>query len=328
VTAGTLDRATLLEVVDDARRAPSLYNAQPWAWRLVDPDAGVLELHADRSRRIPLADPDDRHLTVGCGAALHHARVAAEGRGLALRTRLLPDPEQRDLLARLEVTPGGPDVDPRLLPALRSRRTDRRSFSTWPVPPERVEHLAAAATAEGAAAVALTDEVRRHRVEGLVALAWRQGAEDEPLQAEMRSWLDRADDGVPRSTVPRLVPRDDSYRSRFGPGQLAQPDRDPESSEADGLVLLAGPDTPTGWLRSGLGLSAAWLLAEATGLSVLPLTQVVEVAATREALARELAGDAVPHALLRVGWLSPSRDRLAPTTRRPLSEVLSEAVLP
>jgi nitroreductase len=323
MTAATVDRATLLEVVDDARRAPSLYNAQPWAWRLLDPDAGVLELHADRSRRIPLADPDDRHLTVGCGAALHHARVAAEGRGLAVGVRLLPAPDRPDLLATLEVAPDGPDdVDARLLPALRSRRTDRRRFSTWPVPPERVEHLAAVATAEGTAGLAITDDVLRHRVETLVARAWHQVVDDEPLQAEMRSWLDRADDGVPRVTVPRLVPREDSYRSRFGPGQLAQPDRDPGLVEADGLVLLAGPDTPAGWLRSGLGLSAAWLLAEATGLSVVPLTQVVESADTREALARELPGDDVPHVLLRVGWLSPSRERLAPTTRRPLSEVV------
>lgn len=322
MTAQAVGRATLLEILDDARRAPSLYNAQPWAWRIIDADAGTFELHADRSRRIRLADPDDRHLTVGCGAALHHARVAAEGRGLTLTTRLLPDPDRPGLLASLQAAPGHPEVDPRLLPALRSRRTDRRRFSTWPVPPERVEHLAAVATAEGTAGLAVTDDVRRHHVERLVAQAWRDVSDDAALQAEMRSWLDRVDDGVARVTVPRLVPRDDSYRSRFGPGQLPQPDRDEGSSETDGLLLLAGPDTPAGWLRSGLGLSAAWLLAEATGLSVVPLTQVVEVAATREALARELPGDAVPHVLMRVGWLSTSRDLLAPTTRRPLADLV------
>src|SRR5215470_2671113 len=71
----------LRAAVDDARRAPSIFNTQPWWWRI---DGTVLELHADETRRLEVVDPAGTELLLSCGAAAHHARVslAADGWGV------------------------------------------------------------------------------------------------------------------------------------------------------------------------------------------------------------------------------------------------------
>ena len=66
--------------VELACRAPSVHNTQPWAWRL-RPDG--VDLYADHQRRLSVADPVGRELTISCGAALHHFQVAARAMGWA-----------------------------------------------------------------------------------------------------------------------------------------------------------------------------------------------------------------------------------------------------
>jgi hypothetical protein len=110
--------------------------------------------------------------------------------------------------------------------------------------------------------------------------------------------------------------------SRFGPGLAEDSGREIEG--ADGLVVLCGTtDGPAAWLAAGEGLSALWLRATTQGLSVVPLSQVIEVDETRRGLAEQvLEGMAQPLILVRIGWQAISRRELARTTRRPLSEVL------
>jgi hypothetical protein len=58
-------------------------------------------------------------------------------------------------------------------------------------------------------------------------------------------------------------------------------------------------------------------------LSLVPLSQVVEVPETRAALHHDIfAGMAHPQMLLRIGWQEIGRATLSPTPRRPLSNVL------
>ena len=57
----------LRPLVAQAVLAPSSHNTQPWLWLLLE---GSVTLFADRTRALPVNDPDDRELTMSCGAAL------------------------------------------------------------------------------------------------------------------------------------------------------------------------------------------------------------------------------------------------------------------
>ncbi|HKG27244.1 MAG TPA: hypothetical protein VKB09_16450, partial [Thermomicrobiales bacterium] len=129
--------------------APSGHNTQPWRFRLED---DAIELHADRTRALPVVDPDDRELTIACGAALLHLRLALEHAGILHEIELLPDGADVDLLARVRVVsffPAQPEEDA-LFAAIPLRRTNRQPFDDRPLPVALASTLAETVAAEGA----------------------------------------------------------------------------------------------------------------------------------------------------------------------------------
>ena len=130
-----------------AMHAPSTYNTQPWHWQ-VGPDR--VDLYADRNRHLPQADPDGRDLILSCGAALHHCTVALAALGWHAAVHRFPDPAVPHHLASLTVEPQSPgDVDVMLAAAIPRRRTDRRTYSDWPVPWGDVALMGARAARSG-----------------------------------------------------------------------------------------------------------------------------------------------------------------------------------
>ena len=89
--------------------------------------------------------------------------------GWASAVTRLPDRDRPDLLARLTLSPADPSRHAQeLVDAIDKRCTDRRRFTSWPVPDERLTHLAAPATAWGARALPLTDVSERFHAEILI----------------------------------------------------------------------------------------------------------------------------------------------------------------
>jgi len=280
---GCLPYAEARRLVEYATAAPSVRNTQPWAWRI---DGDVIELYADTARRLLVEDPVGRNLVISCGAALHHLQVAASALGWTTTVDRVAGTSSPELLARIRMAPYGRPVDPALLMALGERRTDRRRFTSWPVPDQRLQHLVGAANEWGCLAVALLDDGVRLRMELLVETARASAA--------------AAEHGG-------LLPDDQS---------------DLESS--DGIIVLGGTaDDASAWLRTGEGLSALWLTATEDNLSVLPLSQPVGVEQTRLALRREvLGGLLLPHLVVRIGWQAIGRSEQPPSPRRPVAEVI------
>jgi hypothetical protein len=139
------DDQTVRSVIALALRAPSIHNSQPWRWVIAD---NSVHLFADPDRHLPISDSDSRDLLVSCGAALHHARVAFAAVGWATTVHRLPNPAQPDHLAAVECLPrAATAADITLAAAISHRRTDRRRFSSWTVPPPLVDTLAERAAA-------------------------------------------------------------------------------------------------------------------------------------------------------------------------------------
>src|SRR4051794_18323449 len=169
---------TLAFAVRYAVQAPSARNSQPWLFRLTG-DHG-LELWADRERALPVVDPHGRELTIGCGAALHHLRVALRHLGFAASVELVPDERLPDLLARVSIESAGPPSydDNLLFWAIHRRHTNRKRFTDSPVARELVEKLVDAGASEGAPVAVASTEPERAALAALVAEADRRQADD------------------------------------------------------------------------------------------------------------------------------------------------------
>jgi Nitroreductase family len=86
--------------------APSSHNTQPWLFNI---DVNAIELYADRTRALSVVDPEDRELTISCGAALFHLILAIRHFGYSCRIEFFAkdgssqQKRQEDLLARVYV---------------------------------------------------------------------------------------------------------------------------------------------------------------------------------------------------------------------------------
>ncbi|HYF27476.1 MAG TPA: hypothetical protein VD931_17155 [Baekduia sp.] len=308
----------LADLVAAAVLAPSSHNTQPWRFRVT---GERLELWADRRRRLPVNDPDDRELTISCGAALLNARVAARHAGRELAVTLLPDAGEPDLLARAtlgrEIAAG---VEP-LRAAIADRRTHRARFLDEPVDAGIVRRLEDAAATEGAWLEVL-DEDRRGRLAELVAAGDQHQFADARWRRELASWMHprRAGDGLvfPGAVVPvtRFVIR----HLDVGSGTAGRDAKLAAGSPV--LALLATHrDDPRSWLRAGQALQRLLLTAAASGLQASFLNQPVQVADLRPQACALLDTQGVAHLVLRLG--RPAK-RLAPAPRRPVHDVLQE----
>ncbi|MGI9157331.1 MAG: Acg family FMN-binding oxidoreductase [Marmoricola sp.] len=314
---------TMRRIVELACRAPSVHNTQPWVWRI---SGNVLELRADRARQLDVSDPDGRNLTISCGAALHHALVAARALGWTATVDRMPDARDPDFFAQIRIIGARTRTEASAddLRAIADRCTDRRRFTSWPVPEERLHQLAAAARHWGADVLPVSDVTLRLRVELLLSRAMLAQTHDRDLSAEEQLWIDHSSrDGIPARTIPRSVGERGERPSRFDKGVTTAGDVNTLESSDGLLVIGTTHDGPLSWLRAGESLSALWLRATAEGMSVVPLSQVTEVESTRVALQHEvLSGALEPQLLVRIGWQEIGRSDLPRTPRRPLAEVL------
>ncbi len=318
-----ISRALLRRLVELACQAPSVHNTQPWIWRAAGSEVG---LYPDHSRQLPAEDPLGRNLVISCGAALDHFRYAA--RALGWDTSVVRLPGDRDdrgaPLALIRVARGRPSNTPAVdLDVLRNRCTDRRRFTSWPVPTSIVEALVDNARSRGAQALAIVDEGARVRLELLAHQAHGLQLADAAASREQRRWVgDGPSDGVPLSVLPARDDTEPVPRTRFGAGLVEETRALVESG--DGVIVLGGDeDDPASWLLTGEALSALWLDATRAGLSLVPLSLPVEIDSVRKDLhSSVLDGVLQPHLLVRIGWQAIGRSQLPRTPRRSVSEVL------
>jgi nitroreductase len=318
------DDAAIQAALELAVRAPSVHNSQPWRFRV---GARNIRLHADPSRRLTATDPDGRDLLISCGAALHHLRVALAALGWLPLTDRLPQPADPDHLATIEpLSRTATHAGVALAASIPRRRTDRRGYTPRAIPASGLGELTRAAAAEGAALRAIGPGAARTRLVSTIAEADQLQRTDPSYVYELARWTGRRTvDGIPTTShgYPELPGR------QFSPGRLHGPAAGSEQ-DAGGTLLVLGTtdDDRMSRLRAGEATSAVLLAATRIGLATCPLTQPLEIPATRESLRAEILHDLmIPQMVIRVGW-PPAGPNPTPVTGRRQVVDVTDWVLP
>ncbi|MEV5837618.1 nitroreductase family protein [Nocardia sp. NPDC052112] len=314
------DSDTVRSALALAARAPSIHNTQPWQWRVGD---RTVHLYADDSRHLPLTDPDRRDLLLSCGAVLHHFRVAARSFGWHTVVHRLPNPAEPQHLASIEFTMTTPTADViGTARAISRRRTDRRRFTSWEIPPGHIERIIEAGTAEGALVHEIAGGATRTKLVQAFQEAARRHHDDPAYQTELALWSGRhiASEGVPaRSSVAAVDPL---TREFHNPTLTEAVLHDLEDS--GGLLLVhTASDDPLSRLRAGEATSAVLLAATGFGLATCPLTEPLELPDIRALVRSDVLSDSgFPQLIVRIGWAATSAAEVPFTPRRPLDEVV------
>jgi len=292
--------------------APNPHNRQSWLVRLEGTDA--LSLYCDLERRLPVTDPMDRQITIGCGAFLELLSIAAAEDGYRAEITAFPEGEDSQTLDRRAVAhvrfiAGGAQPDS-LFAQILKRRSNKEVYEPRDVADTLLAELAAAGEVPGVVSrtVGNTDLAARLR-----DLTWRAHEREVMTPAANQESVDlmrlgadevtRNPDGIglegPMIAVGKLT----GMVSREA---LADPSSAAFTQGLDMYRALAASSRAFGWMTNanasrqdqisaGRGYVRMNLKASELGLGVHPLSQSLQEYAEMKDLFEEA------HALLGEG---------------------------
>ncbi|HEU5029300.1 MAG TPA: hypothetical protein VFV01_30625 [Spirillospora sp.] len=316
--------------VEDAIRAPSVHNTQPWLFGV---RGSRISVRADPDRRLDVADPQGREMLISCGAALYNLRLSLRKRGYEPAVRLLPDADRPHLLADVEAERSHEAVTRGVeaeYAQIERRHSHRGGFRPEPVPSGVVTALLRAAEQEGARVIKAVDAHVLGALAALTDAAEHVQRRTPAYATEIARWAPSPTtarkDGVQEISYPARTPRTEPH---FPPRDFARghgwgvepADDDGTALAGIALLLVTAEDTPAAWLRAGQALERLLLCAAEHDLSAAHHTQALEVPELRAFVRAHFCGDAYPQMLLRVGV--PVGEELA-TVRRPVDDVMIE----
>lgn len=264
-------------VAEAAVHAPSVSNTAPWWFSASDTDVCV---RADVERKLPVADPAARELTISCGAAVFTARVAMRYLGLLPDASVLPEPEVPNLIARIgwagDRKPPG-DYERALFAQIPLRRPHRGGFGTDRLPVGMMSRLSEEANREHANLRIMAADDHRATLLALMTAADSAFRLDGSRAAEGATW------GAPPGQDYGIEPR--------SAGIVA--------------VLTTRSDDKAGWVQSGQALQRMLLVGGSQGVQVAVSARALEFGQLRDFISAELTGGEVPQLVLRFGVLRP-----------------------
>jgi Putative TM nitroreductase len=308
----------LMELLQAAIRAPSSHNTQPWLFKLYD---DAIDLYADRTRALPVNDPDDRELTISCGCALLNMRIAAAASGYVAHVTLLPDSSEPDLLARVSISPAALPIEEGLLePFIAQRQTYRARFNDRVVSGTTIEKLQHAASSEQCDLEIIMGEQQRRLVVQFIsegdAVQWANPS----WRRELATWMHphRRGDGIVIPTLTAPITQMIVRSFDMGNGVAAK-----DQELADGSPVLAVISTSgesiKDWLAAGQALQRVLLTAVQQGLQASYLNQIIQVPALRTKLQHLLHKPNFPQILIRLGFTQKTTNA---SPRRALMDVV------
>jgi len=275
--------------------APNPHNRQPWQIRLVGEREAVIT--CDLDRRLPQTDPFDRQITIGFGAFLELAAIAAAEQGYRAEIDVFPAgaPHPRldsNPIAHIRFEKDASVVPDPLFRAIRLRRSTKEPFDPDRTVPS--EALSAFSTLDraGARFEATSDPVTVKALRGLVVRAFaletntaRTMKESADLLRVGSAEIERHPDGIPlRGPLfealamidPNMVraqaidPQSTAFKST-----LARYERTFMATPAF-LWLVSTTNTRADQIEAGRAYVRANLLATLRGLSLAPVSQALQ----------------------------------------------------
>jgi nitroreductase len=296
--------------------APSSHNTQPWKFAIDEDEIRVYAnfdrwLKADRDRR-------DLHISVGC--AIENLLIAAEHFGFANQVTYFPEPGNRKLVATVKLAPGAgtPSFrNPALFYAVFARHTNRKPYEARPISEEDQRQLQACCVEEGITLHMTSGLEIRRKVDLLVSRADAMQFADPAFREELAYWIGQGVFGTPWLFA-KMAQLAASYLD-LGK-HVAKQDSDLLMNAPVLAIVCSEENDPESQIKAGQVFERIALSAAALGMSVQPMSQIVQVAETKAELAGLIPfAGAFPQQPFRLGYAEPEKEH---TPRRRLEETM------
>lgn len=301
-----------------ASLAPNAHNVQPWQIHY-NPSAMRFTLALDRSKALPNIDPSGREACISLGAFLENFRQAAAHYGMKAEIAIFPAITNDGSVAHLTLRKDNhppPILHAAVLKLIERRHTDKRPFQDIALAPRDLSNLLKqhqpylSYFPRGSAGF--------NKLKNFAVNAARVQALDVNKRAEFATWLrfsneeaSRLKDGLPAEQLGITGIKKLIYYSFFNQEEAksetfaAESIKKTENSVAQsaGFFVISGEEAFASIVRSGMNLQAFWLDAVQYGVSIQPVSQMLEEKAFRKQLAETLGLNQPAQMILRAGYV-------------------------
>jgi nitroreductase len=298
--------------------APSVHNTQPWAFAV---EGNQVRLFADHSRCLKAADRDMRDLYVSLGCALENLAISAEHFGFRTSIQYFPSLESPMLVATITLLPNGgasPSETFGLFRSITMRRTNHNRFDEEKVNEHDLDHLTACCIEEDIKVHFTADERSMGLFSKLLIEADILRFSDRDYVKELEYWVRQG-----AYDTPWMIKKLYELACACRTGARRTDANIFKGASVLGVVSTAGNDRAS-QVRSGRVFERMFLRATTLGLSVEPITYVLQVPETRVGV-RKVFTVEVGYAQVAFR-LGHSANEPPHTPRRPFEEVVVEPV--
>ena len=299
-----------------AQLAPSSHNSQPWQFSVQDSE---VHLYPDLNYWLKVADPERRELYISLGCALENLLVAAEHFHLGYQVSFFSDRDGTEHFASVSFAEDRPTVnvrDPALFKAIQQRRTNRQPFQPRLIPKEELLQIKAAWLEKDLHLHFIANIEQKRQLARMVKTADNTLFANPAYRNELAETLGEGAFGSrwPWSRLAQFVVHQFNLGARIGK-QNAQ-----HLMSAPVLIVLsARSEDAINQIKIGQLYERIALTATKLGLSIQPLSQILEIPSHRQELATLLPDNGLlPQHFFRLGY---TRGVTASTPRRPVQQL-------
>ncbi len=296
-------------IIEEARRAPSVLNSQPWRLRVC---GNTIEVYLEKRPALEPVDPKGRLQVASCGTLIAHLENAILARGLHPKVTYFPRFEEENLVAFVETSSTG-EVKNTNRPAVSGvtdwhARNDAYTYIQ--------DELSGMASRKDIGLIIHDDSADR-KIQTYLRNKCGEKLKSENFRKTLNLFLrpDSSDASIPFED--EVLMSDRFFETGLSDGKSAAI-TDSESVENVFMILTTGSDNRFDWTRAGEVLGNIIIQLrhrDQTGLMALP---IISNDCCREWLKKQLKLSGYPQFVLR---MQPDKPR-EHMRKRPLKEVL------
>ncbi|HEX8268227.1 MAG TPA: nitroreductase family protein [Pyrinomonadaceae bacterium] len=262
--------------------APSSHNSQPWLFKISSENS--IEIYADRSRWLKIADADRREMHISIGCALENLLIAARHFGFDTKTDYFPKDDDKNCIARVVLRQSEETKIHRgqdLFEFLTARSTFHQTFLNKQIGAEIRREIENCCRENEVNLYLTSDENIRERIEELIVRSDAAQFADPEFRKELAYWIEQGAFG------------NSWLMSQIGSLAVAYLNLGKSTAKTDCTVLRSAPvfglitsveNKRLSQVKAGQVFERIYLTARKFGLGVRPMSQIVQIPEHKEEL--------------------------------------------
>ncbi len=296
------------KLILDAIAAPSGHNTQPWKFRVTE---GIIEIHPDYSKALPIADKNNRELFISLGAALANLELSSAYYNYHTKVNFDNEFIQVALTEHKQ-----DDIQLDMYNSIKSRHSNRRLYDGKRIEDSTINALSNIAKDEiGIKYIDKPDDI--NKLIELSSEANFKMLENDEYFTELKSWI-RFNDSDIEENLDGLA-----YNATLNPSAPAwlgkifmnlfanakkQSAKDAEliKSSSSILCLYSKLDDRKSWIETGRQFERIALFLESKNIKNAHVNQCCQVEEIRSKFAETMQINGFPQLILRIGYAEPT----------------------